>query len=457
MTSLAYGPNDAECRAIARAISSAGGVAYLVGGSVRDTLLGITPKDYDIEVYGLAAADLLEIVAPLGKADLVGESFGVVKLDDFDLSLPRRESKTGRGHRDFVVNSDPYMTQQEASARRDFTINAMMIDLNTDDVLDFYGGQDDLRQRMLRHTSDHFAEDPLRVLRGMQFCGRFNLTVDGATAHLCRSIAGEYGSIATERVWGEWQKWALSGTPSAGLRFLEQTWLSCYPELAALLGCPQDTEWHPEGDAWEHTMQAVDVAAHIAEREHVQGEDRVALVLAALVHDIGKPDTTLVHEDKHIRSREHAVVGCEVGRQFLSSIGCWLRVVERIIPLVRDHMFFYPERKITASSVRRLACRLYPATIQELLWMLEIDQSSRAPKNAEMPDTAWRVMELARQCNVGRSKPTGLLMGRHLIELGLEPGTHFGAILHDAYEAQLDGAFNTTEEGIEWARQYLTK
>jgi tRNA nucleotidyltransferase (CCA-adding enzyme) len=448
---------DSRCRYIADTISAAGGKAYLVGGSVRDMLLSRQPKDYDIEVYGLTADALLSAVVPLGNADLVGESFGVVKLDNFDLSLPRRESKSGRGHRDFVVNSDPFMQPREACARRDFTINSMMLDLDTGDMVDFYGGRDDLSGRVLRHTSSHFSDDPLRVLRGMQFCGRFGLIPNVATVSLCRSISGEYESIATERVWGEWSKWAMSSIPSAGLRFLESTWIEKYPELAALVDCQQDQSWHPEGSAWDHTCQAVDAAARIADRERIEGEDRIVLVLAALVHDIGKPYTTAIGEDDRIRSLKHESVGSEVARRFLAGIGCWSRIIERVTPLVQEHMFFYPERRVVASSVRRLACRLYPATIQELIWILEVDQSARYPKPAEMPDTAYQVMLLARQCCIERSRPVGMLMGRHLIEMGMQPGPRFGAILRCAYDAQMGGEFVTVEGGIEWVRQFLTK
>src|SRR5262245_54574022 len=277
----------AQLHPILEAIQAAGGQPLIVGGAVRDMLLGHDPKDLDVEVYRLDVEQLAAALAPFGRLDAVGRSFGVLKLrtpagQEFDFGLPRRESKVGAGHRGFLAAPDPTMTPHEAAARRDFTINAIAL---TPDgrVLDFFGGQADLRDRVLRHTTAAFAEDPLRVLRGMQFAARFDMRLAPETAALGRALLPEAPTLAIERVWAEWWKWATKGIrPSAGLRALEETsWIGLYPELVALIGCQQDRLWHPEGDVWLHSLHVVDAAATIAARDGLASEERAALLLAA--------------------------------------------------------------------------------------------------------------------------------------------------------------------------------
>jgi len=225
----------------------------LVGGAVRDMQLGECPKDLDVEVYGMKPDDLHASLEKMGKVDAVGKSFGILQLkmdgEYYDVSVPRRENKRGRGHKGFIMDPDPTMTPKEAAARRDFTMNALAYDPLTDEVLDFFGGCADLWGGLLRHTSPAFSEDPLRVLRGMQFCGRFHLTPFSETNKLCWDLKDEYKDLPVERVWEEWWKWATKSVkPSAGLVFLrEANWLDLYPQLHNLIDVPQDPEWHPEG------------------------------------------------------------------------------------------------------------------------------------------------------------------------------------------------------------------
>ena len=212
--------------------------AYLVGGCVRDALAGIAHHDFDIEVFGVGYEELAKSLRRWGRTDLVGRSFGVVKLttpdgDTHDFSIPRRDSKVAPGHKGFEVTFDPAITPREAAARRDFTVNALMFDPRRNEVLDFFGGQDDWQARRLRHTSEAFVEDPLRVLRGMQFAARFDLTIAPETAALCRSIKASYRELAVERVREEWFKWAGKSTvPSRGLQLLVATeWVEHFPEI----------------------------------------------------------------------------------------------------------------------------------------------------------------------------------------------------------------------------------
>src|SRR5438552_1098042 len=226
--------------------------AYLVGGCVRDSLLEIPVKDYDLEVFGVSYEQLTRALSRWGKTDSVGRSFGVVKLstrlgNSFDFTIPRRDSKVAPGHKGFEVTFDPSITPRQAATRRDFTINALMYDPRSREVLDFFGGREDLKNRVLRHTSEAFGEDPLRVLRGMQFASRFRLTPAPETIALCRKIKSTYRELAGERVRDEWFKWASKSTiPSAGLKFLLVTgWIEHFPEIHALAGTPSDPEWHP--------------------------------------------------------------------------------------------------------------------------------------------------------------------------------------------------------------------
>lgn len=247
----------AYIRPILAAIQAAGGRPLIVGGAVRDALRGADGKDFDnefdIEVYNLPIDQLSDLLAGFGRVDAVGRSFGILKLrtpagQELDISLPRRESKTGAGHRGFLAAPDPTMTPREAAARRDFTWNALAV-TPEGELLDFFDGAADLSAGIIRHTTAAFAEDPLRVLRAMQFAARFDMRLAPETAALCRTLLPEASTLATERIWGEWQKWALKGRkPAAGLRVLAETgWLSLYPELEELIGCPQDPVWHPEG------------------------------------------------------------------------------------------------------------------------------------------------------------------------------------------------------------------
>ncbi len=449
-----------ELNWIANEISAAGGHPYLVGGAVRDIVLGQQPQDYDVEIYQMDADTLTAILSTFGTVDAVGKSFGVLKLHtangEYDFSLPRRENRAGQGHKGFQVEVDPTMTPKDAASRRDFTMNAMLYNLVSDDLVDPFGGQDDLRKRLLRPTSEHFSEDPLRVLRGMQFAGRFELLATTDALKMSRALIGEYPTLAKERVWGEWYKWATkSVAPSFGLRFLLGSgWITLYPELNALIGLEQDRAWHPEGDAWIHSLMATDLAAETANFYELTGDDRAVLVFAALCHDLGKPGTTTHDSDGHIRARGHDEAGVEPTRRFLESIGAPKSIIERVIPLVREHMAHL--NKPTPKSVRRLAARLQPASIRELLWVIECDHSARPPLHNGLPANAHDLRQVAAQLGTLDKAPAPILMGRHLIEMGFKPGPEFKPALDVAYQAQLDGHFATLDGAKSFAGDMRT-
>ena len=440
----------------------------IVGGGVRDWLLGIEPKDLDIEVAGSDFGSLVRVLAPFGDADLVGRSFGVVKLrlacSEYDFSLPRRESKTGAGHRGFAMAPDPTLSDAEAAARRDFTINAIAYDPLTGAIIDPHKGRSDLEAKILRHVSAAFADDPLRVLRGMQLAARFDLTLAPETAALCRSIVGTFNELPAERIWGEWDKWAVkSVVPSKGIAVLEQTgWLGHFPEIGAMAGVPQEPEWHPEGDVLTHTKHCLDALARLPEWCESDPARRRNLMLAVLAHDFGKPSTTArVERHGMLRwtSPGHEKAGGPLAETFLRRIGAPLQLIDWVRPLVVHHLAHqHGQAEFTDSAVRRLARKLAPATIDELCVVMNADRLGRPPLVS--PDTESRIhalFERAHALAVQDTAPRPLILGRHLVELGLQPGPQFKPILDAAFEAQIDGAFADEAGGRAWLEEQLKK
>jgi tRNA nucleotidyltransferase (CCA-adding enzyme) len=432
--------------------------SYLVGGCVRDWMLGVPGKDIDVEVYGLDYDRLVRALSRQGRADLVGRSFGVVKLTDrsgqvWDFSLPRRDSKAGIGHRGFTVEFSPDLGTAEASARRDFTVNSLMWDPRREEMLDHHGGAADLRGRVLRHTSPAFVEDPLRVLRGMQFCARFQLTAAPETLALCRSIAATFPELPVERVRDEWFKWAARSTrPEFGLRFLRDSgWLVHFPELDALPGVPQDPVWHPEGDVWIHTGHCLEALVDSVDWKSSEEEGRIVLSLAVLLHDIGKPQCTR-EEPREGRTRivspGHESVGGTLAAGFLERVGVPVAIRDRVVPLVANHMVHADEP--TPRMVRRLAGRLAPSTIEDLCRVMTADASGRPPRPRGIPAGVSALREAARNLHLESSAPKPLLLGRHLMSRGVPPGREMGQILREAFEAQLDGAFQDVEGALGW-------
>ncbi len=432
--------------------------AFLVGGCVRDGLLGCAGKDFDVEVFGVAYGALAAALQRWGKVDLVGQSFGAVKLTtssghSYDFTIPRRDSKIGAGHKGFAVEFDPSITPKDAAARRDFTINSLMLDPHTGQLMDFFGGRTDLEQRILRHTSAAFVEDPLRVLRGMQLAARFNLAAAPETVDLCRQIKNGYGELAGQRIRDEWFKWAEKSTvPSAGLKFLAATgWVEHFPEIAALIGTPQDPEWHPEGDVFVHTGHCCDAMAGLPEWKAADPESRAVYMLAILAHDFGKPSTThQVVKDGRTRivSPGHDTVGGDLARAFLERIHAPLDVQARVVPLVLNHIIHF--QTMTDRAIRRLAKRLAPENIKGLCLVIRADSAGRPPRPVCQPENVTRLLAHAEELRVQEKPSEPILMGRHLLDLGMPPGKDVGTILDAAYEAQLEGHFFDLTQAWQW-------
>ena len=426
---------------------------WLVGGCIRDLVLGRQPHDLDIEISGLPPGRLHTLLTEHFSVQFVGKTFGVFKLQGLpiDISIPSRlltdnEPATGQ-----LRQSDPDMDIDEALARRDFTVNAMAWDPDTLEFRDPFNGRADLDAHILRHISDCFTEDPLRVLRGMQLSARFGLTAAPETVALCKTVTQD--GQPSERLWEEWKKLLLQGVkPSLGLQFLSDCgWLRFYPELAALQGCAQDPIWHPEGDVWIHTLHCLDWFA--LECTGNQQDDLIT-GLGILCHDFGKPATTTTDYGR-ITSRGHDQEGEAPTRRFLERLTNQEDLINEVIPLVLCHL--RPRALFDAnasdSAVRRLAKQV--KRIDRLVRVARADHAGRPPKPFDgFPAGAW-LLERARRLEVEDQAPTPLVTGRHLLELGMLPGPRLGEILDDCYEAQLDGLFTTFDEGLVFARTKL--
>jgi tRNA nucleotidyltransferase (CCA-adding enzyme) len=452
---------------LAQAIHDAGGRALLVGGSVRDTLMGSQPKDWDVEVYDLDAARLREILDQFGPVNVVGESFTVYKLGEhLDVSIPRRERKAGRGHKGFVIEGDPSMSVVDATSRRDFTINAMLEDPLTGEVIDPFGGREDIERRMLRAvSSETFAEDSLRVLRAAQFAARFQFDIYPDTIELCRAI--DLSDLPAERIWGELEKLLLQAPrPSVGLEWLRKLGAieQLFPEIQSLIDVPQDPEWHPEGDVFVHTQLATDRARELI--DDLCYPRQVTVMLGALAHDFGKPATTQLLEGR-LRSRGHEEAGVPPTESFLTRINVHTidgyNVRGQVIALVREHLKpgeFYKKRdEVGEGAFRRLARRCEP----DLLY--RVAKADSLGRNAEwVPREQWYGSEAqewfiqrTRELEVEQRPPEPLLLGRHLLELGVAPGPQMGKITRAVYEMQLDGRVRNLDDAIVEAKKLLSR
>jgi tRNA nucleotidyltransferase (CCA-adding enzyme) len=444
-------------RAIAAAVRARGGRAIVVGGWVRDRLLGIVSKDVDVEVFGVEEGELARLLSAFGRVEPVGQSFPVYKIRTIDVALPRRESKSGRGHKGFTVVGDPTMTFEEAVRRRDFTINAIGFDPLTQAHLDPCGGQDDLGARRLRVVDpERFADDSLRVLRAVQFVARFDLDVDAGTRQLLAAIPLD--DLPSERVWGEIEKLLLGAArPSRGLQFALEIGVIArlFPELQALEGCPQEPEWHPEGDVWIHTLMVVDQA-----RTRIDDLDRpgqVAVMLGALCHDLGKPATTAVI-DGRIRSLGHEEAGVEPATRLLNRLNIHsldgVDVRREVLGITAHHLKPGAWHKVRAEvgdgAFRRLAQKL------NMEWLARVARSDCLGRTGEFDCSAmdW-FLERARSLGVEHAPAAPILMGRHLLDLGVAPGPAMGAILKEVYERQLDGEVTNLDEALAAARERL--
>jgi len=451
--------------ACGRALGQAGGRVFVVGGAVRDAMLGRAVKDYDLEVFGLPAEAVSSALGAIARVEPAGDSFPVFKVaglpgveGQIDVALPRRDSKKGPGHRGIDAVADPFMSIEDAARRRDFTINAMMFDLVTGAVEDPFGGAQDLDLRVLRVVdASTFGDDPLRALRAAQFAARFELKVEPETARLCASMP--LGELPAERIFGEIEKALLQARrPSIAFALLFE-WgqlAAIAPELMPLATTPQDPEWHPEGDVWIHTLLSLDVARGLI--DDLDAPRALAVMLGVLCHDLGKPATTKF-EDGRIRSRGHEEAGVE---PTLALLGRWnvhtrdsFPLRDQVVALVKDHLkpgaFYQARAEVGAGAIRRLARRVET----DLLYRVAKADCLGRTGNFSPVAMEWFIEEV-RRLAVERRAPLPLLLGRDILGLGVTPGPRVGRILAEVYEQQLDSKVQTRDEALEAARRLAT-
>src|SRR5262245_13677146 len=443
---------------IATAVRDAGGRALIVGGWVRDQLLGLPESsNVDLEVFGIPGDRLRALLEPFSRVEAVGESFQVYKVGDIDVSLPRRDSKAGRGHRGFIVVGDPDMSIEEAARRRDFTVNAISWDPLTGEYFDPFGGRADIDRRTLRMVdAETFPDDSLRVLRAVQFAARLGFTLDAATHEICRTIPLD--DLPAERIWGEFEKLILAETPSIGLALALELGVvaKLFPELQALSGCPQEPEWHPEGDVWVHTLQVIDRA-----RTRIDDLDRpqaLAIMLGAVCHDLGKPATT-AFIDGRIRSMDHEEQGVAPASALLDRLNVnsldGYDVRRQVLGMTAHHLkpgsWFKVRNEVGDGAFRRLA---HKVDLELLARVAKSDCEGRKPGQFDCSAMDW-FLERERALGVEHKPPPPILLGRHLLTMGLKPGPRVGEILKAVYEKQMDGTVTNLDEATAEAKRLL--
>ena len=430
-------------RRVAEAVGEAGGRCFYVGGCVRDALLGRENKDIDVEVHGVSVAALEAILDGLGERLTMGASFGIMGLRGYelDIAMPRSETATGRGHRDFAVFVDPFLGPEKAARRRDFTMNALMRDVLSGELLDFFGGREDMARGRIRHVDDGtYREDPLRVLRAAQFAARFGFTVAEETRAL--SAAVDLTALPGERIMGELEK-ALMKAEKPSVFFEElrrmgqlSVW---FPELEALIGLRQNPAFHPEGDVWTHTMQVLDEAAAL----RGEAKEPLWLMLAALCHDLGKAVTT-EEKDGVLHAYGHEEAGLPLIERFLRRLTGETRLRDYVLNLSLLHM--QPTMKLRAGATVKSFMKLYDRALcpEDLLLLARADYlgrvgpgQSREALSDAWPETEDRLRALLAEYRARMNAPG--VMGRDLIAAGLRPGPELGAVLDYVHKLRLAG------------------
>ncbi len=429
---------------------------FIVGGYVRDFFLNKQSKDIDIEVYGISSLNklktALEVLAPVHE---VGKSFGVLKIKlegyDLDISLPRTEIKTDKGHKGFHIQTNGQLDFNTAARRRDFTMNAIGYDIKTGAFIDPHGGREDIKNCLIRHIDNKsFVEDPLRILRAVQFAARFNFTLDTNTLKLCQNMVKDkmLEELPKERIFEEYKKLLLkSDKPSQGFELLNEIG-ALFPELKEIQGIKQDETYHPEGDVWTHTLMSLDAMAKLKTGDNKRD---LTLLLATLCHDLGKAQCTKILDGK-ISSIGHENT-LQPTISLLSRLSNEKALLQEIEPLIRTHLMpsqLY-KQKSKDTAVRRLSTQV---NIEDLVILSKADHFGRTTTEAKKrvyPAGEW-LLAKAKKLKVSRQRPKPILQGRHLIDNGMEAGVEFKKILDEAYELQLDGKIKDEKSSLQWLK-----
>lgn len=437
---------------IAKKVEEAGGTAYFVGGYVRDKLLGIPNKDIDIEIHNIAPYILEDVLSEFGniEARTVGNNFGIynIKGYDLDISLPRKEKATGKGHKDFEIVVDPFLSLEESAKRRDFTINALMEDILTGEIKDYFGGLDDLHNGVIRHIDDKtFIEDPLRVLRACQFAARFNFTIAPETICLCKTM--DLSTLPKERIAGELSKALLKAKkPSVffdSLYECKQT--EWFKEVYALKGIKQDSEYHPEGDVYMHTMSVLDQASSLFSTGIDNSERHLPFMLSVLCHDFGKINTTKVNDKGRLCALDHEITGIPIANDFLNRIYNNKSFIKYVDNMVEYHMkahSCFNNRSRTRTTNLMFDRLLYP---KDFILLVYADSTGHDLNNLDNKQfnmfLGKAMMESGfltdRYLDYGKRISEPHITADDLIELGLKPSSLFKIILDKAWDMHLKG------------------
>ena len=424
---------------LAQVVNQSGGTLFVVGGAVRDWVMGQEPIDFDLLMVGVSESDAMKIMNNPQK--VIGNA-PVFMWEGNEVALARREISTGQGKHAFEFVADETLTIKDDLIRRDFTINAMAWDILNGELIDPFNGVQDIQDKILHPVSEAFKESPERVFRGMSFAGRFDFNVSGSFIQFAKEMKSDFHSIPKEQIWRHfWKGLTKSIKPSRILEVLELTeWDEFFTELNALRFTEQDSEWHPEGNVFKHTKFVLDEC------------DNPIVRLSAICHDLGKPDCTII-EDGRIKSPRHDQ-HIKPTIKFLDSIGCFeIKIREQVISLVKEHMSHI--NTVSRRSVRRLSQRIQPATIEMLAELVQADVSGRPALPKHMPKNMARILEIASEEDLSQKPPEVIIKGRHLIDLGMKPSKRFGVILKQCEDAQIDGEFDNLEDGLEFLKSII--
>lgn len=420
---------------LAKKIAQMGGRAYYVGGFVRDSLQGIENKDIDIEVHGITPDTLEEILLSFGGYIPAGKSFGVYKLAhrSIDVAMPRKEILTGKGHRDFKIDVDPFIGTKKAAIRRDFTVNAIMQDVITGEIIDHFGGQEDLKNGILRHVNDTaFGEDPLRVLRGAQFSARFNFKIAPETIELCKKI--DLTTLSSERVFDELKKTLLkSDKPSVffeNLRLMNKLsfW---FHEVEKLIGIPQHSVHHREGDVWAHTMMVLDECAKVRDK----AEYPLYFMVSGLVHDFGKIICTEFKKGDYHAYR-HETEGRDIVKTFIRHITNENSILSYVMNMTELHM--KPRILFNDNSSIKSTNKMFDssASPNDLILLALCDGKGKIPSKP-CKEAEEFLRERLNIFNEYMSRP--YVTGQDLIDAGIKQGKEFSELLKFSHKLRLSG------------------
>lgn len=443
--------NVVMARMIAEKVKAEGGRTFYVGGLVRDHILGKDNKDVDIEVHGITPVRLAEILESLGEVTKTGLSFGVfgLKKYEIDIAMPRKEKAVGRGHRDFEIDVDPFIGYEKAALRRDFTMNAMMEDVLTGEILDFFGGREDMKNHLIRHVNDvTYQEDALRVLRAAQFAARFQFEIADETRELSRTMS--LTDLAPERILGEISK-ALMKAKKPSIFFEEMRHMghlsNWFPEIEALIGVPQNPVYHPEGDVWTHTMMVLDAAAELRDNaSYPEG-----FMMAALTHDLGKAVST-VAEGKKVSAIGHEKTGIALAQQFLRRISNENRMERYVLNMVELHM--KPNMMAGDRAGKKSTTRMFDQSVcpEDLLLLAKADHLGKGDAEDYSATEAFLQERLSYYKEL-MSRP--FVQGRDLVEAGINPGPDFSEAL--AYSHKMRHAGVPKDEALSQTLAYIRK